>query len=262
MDQEELKSLKKWFDEYCSSFSTPVQEDQRNITVKKHHTHAVCLNAVRIGQQLKLDEGDMLLAETVALLHDIGRFPQYQRYKTFDDSISINHAALGTQVLLERNVLNGLPKKQRDLIVHAVMLHNVYSLPKNLDSRTTLFVKLIRDADKLDIWRVFGEYYSQSSDKRATAVSLGLPDVPDYSPKILAGLARGELADKSDLRTLNDFKLLQLTWLYDLNFKASLRMVLEQGYIDKIAAVLPHAHEIKEAVAFVRAYVDKRLGGD
>ncbi len=259
MNQEELASLKKWFADYCASFTTVVQEDQKNITVKQRHTEEVCKNALRIGRSLGLNEENLLLAEAIGLLHDVGRFPQYQRHKTFDDSISVNHATLGAQVILEKNVLQTLPKDQRDLIVHAVTLHNVYSLPEKLDDRTTLFVKQIRDADKLDIWRVFVDYFNQDHDGRATAVGLGLPDVPDYSPGILACLARGELANKSGLRTLNDFKLLQLTWLYDLNFVPSFQIVLEQGYIDKLARVLPDVREINDAVDFARAYVDRRL---
>jgi hypothetical protein len=189
----------------------------------------------------------------------VGRFPQYQQYKTFDDDVSANHAALGAKVLLEKAVLRGLPEQDQNLILHAVTLHNVFVLPEVLDEKTRLFTNLIRDADKLDIWRVFIEYYGQDHDSRATAVALGLPDTPDYSPVILARLQHGEMALKSDLKTLNDFKLLQLTWLYDLNFTSSLQMVLERGYIDNMAAVLPENDEIRQAIDRVRAYVSRKL---
>jgi putative nucleotidyltransferase with HDIG domain len=261
MKQEDLLALKNWFTGYCDSFSAPIREDQQNIMVKRLHTQAVCENAMQIGRDLNLKGEDLLLAESIALLHDVGRFPQYDRYKTFNDSISVNHAALGAQVLLEQGVLRALTEQERNLIVHAVTLHNVYSVPASLDDRLLLFVKLTRDADKLDIWRIFVEYFIQDGSERATAVVLGLPDTPAYSTGILACLARGELANKLDLRTLNDFKLLQLTWLYDLNFAASLRMVREREYIDKIAGMLPDVHEIKEAVDFGRAYLNRMLEG-
>ena len=41
----------------------------------------------------------------------------------------------------------------------------------------------------------------------------------------------GRDGTKDSLTTLNDFKLLQLAWLYDLNFACSLRMVVERDYI-------------------------------
>jgi hypothetical protein len=258
MDQNELILLKGWFADYCASFSLPTDADQRNIAIKQEHTHQVCLNAVRIAEDQGLDQENTRLAEAIALFHDVGRFPQYQQYKTFDDSISANHAVLGTQVLLEHNVLGSLPKHDRDIIVRSVMLHNVFTLPEGLDEHSLLFARLIRDADKLDILRVVIEYFEQDKGNRAEAVALGLPDEPGkYSPAVLACLIRGEMATKAALTTLNDFKLLQLAWLYDLNFTCSLRMVVDRDYIRKLADMLPRNTEIARAIETVRYYVDK-----
>jgi putative nucleotidyltransferase with HDIG domain len=262
MNQENLTALKDWFAGYTASFSTRDVEDQRNIAIKRDHTYEVCRNAVRIACDLGLSGGEVLLAESIALLHDVGRFSQYRRYRTFDDSISVNHAALGVKVLLETNALEGLPQRDRDLIVRAVTLHNVFTLPQGLDRTTLLFAKLIRDADKLDVMRVVIEFFVQDKEKRADAVGLGLPDEPGYSTVVLASLARREMAKKSDLTTLNDFKLLQLAWLYDLNFPSSIRMALERRYIDRLAGLLPDTDEIRHAVAVVRAAVDERLAVD
>jgi hypothetical protein len=259
MNRKDLISLRDWFADYCVHFSTHVEEDQRNIAVKREHTYHVCLNTLRIGRSLHLNNQDMLLAEAIALLHDVGRFPQYRQYKTFDDDASANHAALGAKVLLEQGVLRGLPEQEHTLILHAVTLHNVFSLPDTLDQRTRLFAHIVRDADKLDIWRVFIEYYGQDGASRASAVALGLPDVPGYSPKVIACLRQGKMASKSELKTLNDFKLLQLTWLYDLNFIRSLQMVHERRYVDKMAAVLPANVEIREAVEQARTFVTGKL---
>ncbi len=259
MNQADLTSLKNWFAGYSASFATPIPEDQRNIAIKQDHTYEVCRNALRIARDLGLGEEETLLAEAVALLHDVGRFSQYEQYRTFDDSISVNHAALGVKVLLEKDVLQGLPMRDRDLIVHAITLHNVFSLPKKLDPLTLLFARLVRDADKLDIMRVVIDFFGQDKESRAEAVAIGLPDEPGYSRAVLACLARGEMAKKSDLTTLNDFKLLQLAWLYDLNFTSSLRVVLERRYIDRLAGLLPDTGEIRQAISIVRASVDKRL---
>ncbi len=258
MDQNELIVLKNWFADYCASFSLPTEEDQRNIAIKQEHTHQVCMNAVRIAEDLGLIAPETRLSEAIALLHDVGRFSQYQQHKTFDDSISVNHAMLGTKVLREHNVLGRLPKPEQDIIVRSVTLHNVFTLPEGLDEKSLQFARLVRDADKLDILRVVIEYFEQDKGSRAEAVALGLPDVPDgYSPEVLACLARGEMARKDALTTLNDFKLLQLAWLYDLNFTCSLRMVVERDYIRKISDMLPRNEAIAGAIEIVRSYVDK-----
>lgn len=258
VDPALVQALKDWFSEYCRSFSLPSAEDQRNISVKEEHTRQVCLTSVRIAADLKLTEERRALAEVIALFHDVGRFPQYRRYKTFDDSISVNHAALGAKTLLEQNVLGGLSKRDRDLVVHAVTLHNVFSLPAGLDAETLLHTEIVRDADKLDILRVVIEYFEQHEGSRADAVALGLPDMPGYSPEVLGCLLRGELVRKSLLRMQNDFKLLQLAWMYDLNFESSFQLVRERSYIDKLARLLPDTDEIRKGIDHVRTYVKRK----
>jgi putative nucleotidyltransferase with HDIG domain len=260
MHYTDLQSLKTLFAEYCASFFTPVAEDQRNIALKQEHTREVCLNAVLIAKDLGLTDEEALLAETVALFHDIGRFSQYQQFKTYNDSVSINHAALGAKVLLENNMLRGLSKRDRDIIVRAVTLHNVFAVPDQLDADTLLFLKLVRDADKLDIWRVFIDYYSRRYDEgRATAVALGLPDSPDYSQQVVSRLLTRHMVKIVELKTLNDFKLLQLSWIYDLNFSCSLRLVKERDYVTRLAETLPKADDIDQAVEAVRTYINGGL---
>ncbi len=259
MDQQQLTALQNWFNGYCAAFAMPVPEEQRNIAIKQNHTREVCANAVRITTELKLACEEVLIAEAISLFHDVGRFPQYQQYKTFDDSVSVNHAALGARVLLEAGVLLALGQKERDLIIRSILLHNVFVLPEVPDEQSLLHARIVRDADKLDIMRVVIEYFTQDTGSRAEAVAIGLPDVPGmYTPAVLACLMRGEMAKKSLLATLNDFKLLQLMWLYDLNFASSLRLVEERDYIGKIEALLPETTEIRAAVQHVRNFVAGR----
>jgi hypothetical protein len=259
MNPEDLHHLKQWFHDYCGSFTSSDPAEQRNFSVKEFHTHEVCTNIVRIGRELSLEESDLLLAEAIALFHDVGRFLQYHTYRTFDDSISVNHAALSAQILIEKETLAALNREERDMVLRAVTLHNVFELPKNLDERTLLFVKLIRDADKLDILRVVREYFLDDGSGRADAVALGLPDAPGYSPVVLKSVQQGTMARKADLTTQNDFKLLMLSWLYDLNFTASHRIVIERRDIDHIASILPEDDSISRALATVRAYVASRV---
>ena len=189
-----------------------------------------------------------MLAEAVALLHDIGRFPQYHRYRTFKDSSSVNHAVLGAELLARAQVLDKLPADEQDVVMSAVRLHNVFTIPPELRGEYSLHLKLIRDADKLDIWRVFNEFYRLPEQDRASAVSLGFPDVPECSPDVLAALSRRELVDLAMVQSLNDFKLLQLSWVYDLNFAASFTILRTRGYIDGLVATLPPREEVLQAI--------------
>ncbi len=259
MKQDDLIFFKKWFSDYCKSFYSSDIRDQRNIYLKEHHTFDVCKNIVEIANGLSLSNNQTILAETIALFHDIGRFPQYARYKTFRDSISVNHGLLGAQTLQEERVLRNLPEKEQELIIQAVKFHNAFSIPKKQKHDTLLFLKLIRDADKLDIWRVFIEYYECPEEDRASAISLGLPNITGYSEDVLSYLYKKQIIPHSKMKTLNDFKLLQLSWIYDLNFKPSLKLLLERDYIDRITAKLPQTEEMRKASLSLKEFVRRKL---
>jgi hypothetical protein len=258
MDCADLTSLRHWFDGYSRTFYTDDAEAHRNIVLKEEHTHRVCVNMERLVESLDLKEGERLLAMAIALFHDVGRFEQYRRFGTFKDSASVNHAALGARVLTEERVLDHLPTGEQSLIIRAVALHNAFTLPENLDGETDLQLRLIRDADKLDIWRVFLHFYRAPEEERASAVSLGFADRPECSAQVLACLREGKMVNLSQLVTLNDFKLLQLSWVHDLNFPASFRLAMEQGYLAGIAATLPPIPEVRDVATAVLIELERR----
>ncbi len=259
MTQEDLTFFRAWFTDFCRSFYSAREEDQRNILLKEEHTRNVCEIMRLIAAELPLESEELLLAEAIALFHDVGRFPQYAEYKTFSDATSVNHAALGARILAERGVLARLSPKEREVILDSVKFHNAFALPDIADRETLLFLKLIRDADKLDIWRIFAEYYESPAEERASAVGLGLPDGAGYSAEVLSAIFDKRVASFSRLKTMDDFKLLQLSWIYDLNFNASVKLLLGGNYIDRIMNTLPPADESRRVSSFLREYMRQRL---
>jgi HD superfamily phosphohydrolase YqeK len=258
MTRGDLIFFKGWFTNFVKSYYSPNIEDQRNINLKEEHTFNVCKNILEIVKELNLNEDDVMLAETIALFHDIGRFPQYTKYKTFRDRISVNHGYLGAQTLIGQKILNALPDNEQKLIIRAVRLHNAFSIPKKEREDIVFFIKLIRDADKLDIWRVFVDYDSPE-EERATAAGLGLPGTAGYTREILSCIFRKQMASQSKLKSLNDFKLMHLSWVYDLHFKPTFRLLSERKYIDRIISYLPQDDEIKKASSVLKEYVKLRL---
>ena len=261
MDTIDLLNLKQWFSNYCKKYYSPDKKDQENISLKELHTEHVSSNMRSIAGAVLHNRNKIFIAEAIGLMHDIGRFPQYAQYRTFRDSVSVNHGRLGAEVIEKENILNGLPGNERETIMDTVRFHNAPTVPGDLDAETIFFLKMIRDADKLDIWRVFAEYYAKSPEERESAVGLGLPDTPHYTDTVLACLAEGAVASLSSLKTLNDFKILQLTWVYDLNFPASFRLASDQGHIDHIISALPETDYIKDAVARLKRFVRDRTQG-
>jgi putative nucleotidyltransferase with HDIG domain len=260
MQSSDLDFFKAWFAGYSQTFHADDSEDNKNIDLKVYHTSLVCENAALIAGSEQLDDDNSLIAETAALFHDVGRFAQYSKYKTFRDSISVNHGRLGAEILREREILAHLPAFEQDLIINTVQFHNTFEVPEFGDRQKVFFLRLIRDADKLDIWRIFAEYYESPEEDRASAVGLGLPDLPEYSKTVLSCLHKKTLATLSGLRTLNDFKLMQLSWVFDLNFRQSFRLLEERHLIQQIASTLPPTDEIAQALAVVEEFVSEKSG--
>ncbi|MCJ7618071.1 MAG: HD domain-containing protein, partial [Desulfobacterales bacterium] len=208
-----------------------------------------------LGKELGLSDQDMVLAETIALFHDIGRFKQYKTYRTFSDFMSENHARLGLRQMAIHGVLSACTTAEKRLITRAIAYHNAATLPVNENGNTLFFMRLIRDADKLDIWKLFIDYCNEGEKKHSSAIELGLPDDPIYSQRVIERLKQRRFVLMQDLKTLNDFKLLQIGWVYDLNFVPSFQIVKKKKYIEKLEEALPQSKEIKEAVKLAHNHV-------
>jgi hypothetical protein len=234
-----LPELKNRFEQYVKQFTSPDQNIQAALDLKQAHTRRVCEAIVDIGEDEGLSGEDLLMAEATALLHDIGRFEQFRRYKTFSDARSENHALLGVKVIQENAILDGIDSQTAQTIVHAVKCHNRAALPARENGRGLFFMKLLRDADKVDIWRVVTDYYRDARHERNQIIELNLPNTPDISDAVCRSLMKGEIVLMKDIRTLNDFKLLQIGWIYDVNFRRTFQIVREKGYLEKIRQALP-----------------------
>lgn len=260
MLQSRLDAIRQWFDGYVHTFCDTDPEGLKNILLKIEHTHKVCavMELLAAGEGLSPDEARM--AATVALLHDVGRFPQYRRWRTFRDSESDNHARLGIEVMREQRLLDDLAPAERLLIEEAVRFHNLLAVPEQVQSPTTLFIRLIRDADKLDIWRVFLGLFDLPEQERASAACLGLPDLPGFTPACLQALQEQRVVRLDECRVVNDFKLLQISWALDLGFPSSYRLLLERDYISRLAATLQGEVDVAAAIQGIRSEVTSRAG--
>ncbi len=256
MEKVQLDDLVSWFDRYVEPYLVTDDEGVKNIRLKIEHTRKVCEVMALLSGGEKLSENESRIALATALLHDVGRFPQYRRWRTFRDSVSDNHARLAIEVIREENILDGLDQAEQLLIEEAVRFHNLLAPPARIQSPTRRYINLIRDADKLDIWRVFVELVKQAPEERASAATLGLPDIPGLaSGQCIAALDSGSVVPLDTIDCFNDFKLLLISWVYDLTCATSRRVLRERGYIPELAATLPEQSDISEAVAKALAVI-------
>jgi hypothetical protein len=253
-----LPKLKAWFEDYIRQFSSEDPIVRKSMDLKAEHTRRVCDVIMDIGGTLDLSMEDLCVAEASGLLHDIGRFQQYLYYRTFSDYRSEDHAALGVQVIKASRVLDGLAPDTADIIVRVVRYHNRALLPVGERNRCLFFLKLLRDADKVDIWRVVTDYYQNAGETRNRTIEMELSDIDQVSDPVYEALRNGKLAQMTDLRTLNDFKLLQIGWIYDVNFPRTFQIVREKVYLESIRDALPQRSvRATEIYKQARAYLER-----
>ncbi|MDR3349511.1 MAG: HD domain-containing protein [Acidaminococcales bacterium] len=243
----DLSKLKAWFAVYIIKNRHGDSAANSAFDLKIHHTALVCDDAREIAQCLGWPPEAVFAAEAAALLHDVGRFPQMNKFHTFDDRRSVDHAALGVEAILEDNILAGLSGKEQRTIISAVQWHNKRFVPAELpeDEKPLLF--LLRDADKLDIMRIFCDYYVARQEELRFVLEPDLPKAGGCSEKILSALDGGQTADINDARNVNDVRLIKLSWVYDLNYPKSRELFLKRRYIEKTLASLPPLPEIQSA---------------
>lgn len=256
-----LNELEEWFAEYCDSFIDDDEEALKNYGLKRFHTMKVRENIRLLASSAGLDGDRLIIAEAVGILHDVGRFEQYRRFRTFRDRDSVNHAALAVEVIQRNGLLAPLSGNEAEIVLQSVRLHNVFAMPLSLSGDQRLYLKLIRDADKLDIWRVFVDYFHLPESDRASAATLGFPDLDECSSDVISCLERREMVDLSMIRSVNDFKLLQLSWVFDLHFPLSFRLARQRGHLAQLAALLPLTADVERALRMLWEYLSSRLGG-
>lgn len=263
---EDVHYYKVWYDSYTNNFSRKYPELIENIDLKIVHSKNVANEIVEIAKSLELSKEDMLLAEIIGFFHDIGRFRQYVKFQTFSDSKSQNHAELGVEVLKEYKLLDNLSSEEQEIVYNAILNHGKAEISNNQNKRELLFARLIRDADKLDIWRLVTEYYMVKDQKPARpaggenkSIELELPDDPNITDKVLEAIINKKVILKEWMKTLNDFKLMQIGWLFDLNFDYSVKQVYNRKYLEKIFATLPDNAQVHEVKKVVDSYFNDRI---
>jgi len=260
MEQRQLDELREWFNEYVAGFYGDDEYINANVNHKESHTLRVCREIRYIADKLSLSEPQQRVAEAVALFHDIGRFEQFVRFRTYHDAVSVRHSLLGVQILRQERILESLDESQQEWIFKAIEYHADKQLPKDLDGQCLIYAQLIRDADKLDIFKIIMSFHKRCrNDPLNSSLRLGFDDRPECSSHIVEKMLRGESIDYSELRTLNDLKLMQLGWVRDINFDVTLERIKARRYLETLAGFLPITAEIETIRQRIFSYVDERL---
>lgn len=251
MTPEDIIFFGSWFEDYAHRFCSDDAEVEANLRYKKEHSYRVRDYILTIGQDLQLDMTQMLLAEVIGLFHDVGRFEQYTKYRTFKDYLSEDHAELGLAVLNSHKILNDrCDSLEKEIIYAAIKNHNRRIIQEHISGKTLMFCKLIRDADKLDIFDQIISFYENPELTPYLAVESNHEN-KSYTQEIIQGILNGEQISYSSVKTPVDIKLTRLAWLLDLSYRKSLEIAQRKRYLARLKVFIPDTPDTLKVFRYV-----------
>lgn len=205
------------FNEYTNNYDKKMKE----INLKYGHSFAVMDLMGELAFRLNLDKEKIELARVIGLLHDIGRFEQFKKFNSFSDK-NVDHAEAGADYLFkEGNIRNFIADDKYDEIIEtSIRNHNKLYIPDGLDGDKLLFTKMIRDMDKVDIYKQHAINYTYVFDAK------------EVTNDVLLDFKNEQCIDIKKRKTKTDSVLIILALIYDINFNESFDILVETDNYD------------------------------
>lgn len=203
--------------------------DLTEASIKNKQTHSIRVMNImkKLAEGIGLNKEDIELAKLIGLLHDVGRFDQYKKYKTYVDHLSIDHADLGVGILFNQNKIKEYAEDEKDyeIIKKAIENHNKYKLnPNELTEREELFCKLIKDADKIDIMYEGMEIFWKGEESEV--------EKQEMSDEVYESFIKKELVRNQTKKNEVDRIVGIISFIYDFNFEQSYKYIKENKFIE------------------------------
>ena len=230
IDRERVKNT---FAEYTSGYNAT----DPKIKLKIDHTYRVAELCELIASDLKLDEYETDVAWLTGMLHDVGRFEQIKRYNTFNDALSVDHANFGADLLFKEGLIDTYvdgfhDDKYGTIVENAIRNHSAFRIDERLDDYTVMFCNILRDADKVDIFRVnvdtpAEDIYNVTTEELKNS---------QVSPDVMAAFDERHAVLRSCKKTAVDHVAGHIALTFELVYPISLQIAKERGYLDKMMA--------------------------
>ncbi|MFA6599834.1 MAG: HD domain-containing protein [Candidatus Omnitrophota bacterium] len=261
MNASQVLAVQTWYREYVARFQIGGRLPSRSLIKHEH-----CLRVSRESSELSRDLGwsgeAVLTAEILGLLHDVGRFSQLAEYGTFVDRDSVDHAQRGLEVLEEEKVMEVLFAQDREVLAEGIRWHNKKAVPGSLPAEAARFVRLVRDADKLDGFRILSAALADPADPLYREIFCGKTLQGKADPGLVEQILRGQMISYADTHCLADYLLLQIGWIFDIHYDVSMRRVLERGIPENFPAYLPGDKGMEAAARAAADFRDRFLKRD
>ncbi|MEE3494842.1 MAG: HD domain-containing protein [Butyrivibrio sp.] len=241
--------------ERFASYTRGYDPEDTKIALKIAHTYRVADYCEQIARSIGLTDDEVEFAWLSGMLHDIGRFEQVKRYNTFLDSQSVDHAEFGADLLFGENGFIGdyIDDRSWDPMLEIVIRqHNKYRMDAAISGKTLVFCNILRDADKVDIFRVnvetpMEEIYNVSSD---VLFSSGV------SEKVMEQVRERRAINRDIMNSPAEHLIGHIALTFELVYEKSREIAKEQGYLYKMFDFPTRNESTKKALTEIRSLID------
>ena len=244
-----IDSLKEVFRKHVEKYDMT----DSAIIRKFYHSYRVMDLCLLIARDNNFSEEDIEIAMLVGLLHDYSRFEQWTKFGTYNDLKSVDHGDLAVLRLFNDNEIVDYcdNKDYYDVVSDAIEYHNKYDFPGSLSDRSKLFCNLVRDADKLDIFYLFGinQFFVKEDDL-------------EISEKIKNDFFSNKLLNRKDVNNASDNLLLMLGMVFNLNFDYSFKYLYDMKLIDKIFVNIKNKDKYRVYFDYVNKYILDKINNN
>ena len=241
------QKVKQLFANYTKDYNP---EDPK-ISLKISHTYRVAENSRAIAESLGLSQEDVEIAWLIGMLHDIGRFEQIKRYQTFSDAHSVDHAEFGADLLfVEPGLIKDyIETREYDTLIEtAIREHNKYRISEDLDERTAMFANIIRDADKIDIFRVQVEEPIEG----IYGVSFDYIKQQPLSQEVFEQFKEHHAILRNTKKTYLDYYVGHFSLAFELVYPYSRKLTIEQGYLEQLLSIEVKDVEVQQKIDYIK----------
>ena len=231
----DINQVYRWFDNYVGSFASEGKLPDMS-EMKRTHSYEVEKVGSRLANEMKWKGDHALLATAASLLHDTGRFSQFRDYGTLYDASSVDHGERGYEELKRFFPKELADEEGYNAIIESARWHNKKKLPEGIEDIYLPFCKLVRDADKIDVFRLVQDHIVRGKvEELLPRHKISAP----LSESVLEEVEEYGYTSYKNVSSLADFLLLQITWILDVNYAVSIKTLDEIGAVEKIIEQLP-----------------------
>ncbi len=216
-----LEKAKQEFLKYTENYNLDIE----NIKAKQTHSLRVMEISKQIAEGIGLSKEDIELATLIGLLHDIARFEQYTQYGTYNDLASFDHGDFGAQILFNDMRKYVDTNEYDEIIIKAVRNHNKFKVEDGLTEKEILFSKIIRDADKIDIFYQSVVRFWKGKEQEVNNSTI--------SQDVIEQIKNCSQTKRKLDETPIDNVMRVVAFIFDLNFKSSFKVLKKEDYINK-----------------------------